>query len=177
MTRSPLFNLRGGIVMRVLSFDQSTRVSGWSLFEDGEYVCSGVVDMSKSKLETTERSFMMAKRLWKILSKYKPDYLIIEDTQQQNNVQTVITLARLQGMIIGYAEAHDIKVHILLPSAWRKELGYVQGPKVKRAELKEQSADYVKGKYGFVKSEDENEAIALNDAARKKFGIDDLWGE
>lgn len=162
--------------MRVMSFDQSTRISGWSLFENNEYVCSGVVDMSKSQLATTERSFEMAKRLWKILKEYQPDYLVIEDTQQQNNVQTVITLARLQGMIIGYAEAHGIKVHILLPSAWRKVIGYVQGPKVKRAELKQQSADYVKNKYGFVKSEDENEAIALNDAARQKFSIDDLWG-
>jgi hypothetical protein len=79
-------------------------------------------------------------------------------------------------MIIGYAEAHGIKTHILLPSQWRKVLGYAQGPKVKRAELKKQSADYVKNKYGFVKSEDENEAIALNDAARQKFAIDDLWG-
>lgn len=163
--------------MKVISFDQSTRISGWSLFDGGEYVCSGVVDMSKSKLETTERSFLMAKRLWKILKEHQPDCLIIEDTQEQGNVKTVITLARLQGMIIGYAEAHGIKTHILLPSQWRKILGYTQGPKVKRAELKQQSADYVLKKYGFKKSEDENEAIALNDAARKKLGIDDLWGE
>jgi Holliday junction resolvasome RuvABC endonuclease subunit len=118
----------------------------------------------------------MAKRLWKILKEYQPDCLVIEDTQEQGNVKTVIVLARLQGMIIGYAEAHGIKTHILLPSQWRKVLGYAQGPKVKRAELKKQSADYVKNKYGFIKSEDENEAIALNDAARQKFCIDDLWG-
>lgn len=165
--------------MKVLSFDQSTRISGWSLFENNKYVCSGVVDMSKSKLATTERSFEMAKRLWKILSKYKPDYLIIEDTQQQNNVQTVITLARLQGMIIGYAEAHDIKVHILLPSAWRKVLGYSQGPKVKRAELKQQSIDYVKNKYKLNLQEDECESCCINEAAHKiyNFSDDDIWGE
>ena len=155
--------------MKVLSFDQSTRVSGWAYFEDGEYVCSGVVDMSKSNLETSERSFEMARRLWKILKEYKPDYLIIEDTQQQNNVKTVITLSRLQGMIIGYAEAHKIKVHILLPSQWRAALSYSQGPKVKRAELKQQSADYVKKEYGFVKTEDENEAICEGVAAHMLF--------
>ena len=155
--------------MKVISFDQSTRVSGWSLFEDGEYVCSGVIDMSKSQLETDKRSFEMARRLWKILNEYKPDHLVLEDTQQQNNVKTVIVLARLQGMIIGYAEAHKINVHILLPSAWRKALDYVQGPKVKRAELKQQSADYVKKKYGFVKTEDENEAICEGIAAHKLF--------
>ena len=132
--------------MKVISFDQSTRVSGWSLFDSGEYVCSGIVDMSKSKLETSERSFEMAKALWKIMKKYKPDYLIIEDTQEQGNIKTVITLARLQGMIIGYAEAHGVKTHILLPSQWRKVLSYSQGPKVKRAELKQQSIDYVKKK-------------------------------
>lgn len=157
--------------MKVISFDQSTRVSGWCLFQDGQYVCSGVIDLSKSGLETDKRSFEMARKLWEILGKYNPDHLIIEDTQQQNNIKTVITLARLQGMIIGYAEAHKIKVHILLPSAWRKALNYSQGPKVKRAELKKQSADYVKEKYGFNLSEDENEAIAINDAAHKIYNL------
>jgi crossover junction endodeoxyribonuclease RuvC len=153
--------------MKVLSMDQSTRVSGYCLFQDGKYVESSVIDMSKSELDTPERSFEMAKALWKVIEKYKPEHLVIEDTQQQNNVKTVITLARLQGMIIGYAEAHSIKVHILLPSMWRKALDYVQGPKVKRAELKKQSADYVKQHFGFDLSEDENEALCINEAAHK----------
>lgn len=161
--------------MRVLSMDQSTRVSGWAYFEDGEYVCSGVVNMSKSTLATHERSFEMAKALWKIIKKYKPDCLVIEDTQQQNNIKTVVILARLQGMIIGYAEAHKVKVHILTPTQWRSVLNYSQGPKVKRAELKKQSIEYIKNKYGFKVSEDEAEAIALNDAARQKLSLDDLW--
>lgn len=155
--------------MRVLSMDQSTRVSGYSFFEDNKYVCSGIVDMSKSQLGTHERSFEMAKSLWKIIKKYNPDYLIIEDTQQQNNVKTVITLARLQGMIIGYAEAHGVKVHILLPSQWRAVLKYSQGSKVKRQELKQQSIDYVKNTYGLDLPEDECEAICEGVAAHKIF--------
>lgn len=157
--------------MRVMSFDQATRISGYAVFDNGEYVCSGVVDMSKSALDTYGRSFEMAKSLWKVIKKYKPDCLIIEETQQQSNVQTVITLARLQGMIIGYAEAHGVKVHILLPSQWRAALNYSQGPKVKRAELKKQSADYVKKYFGFVLSEDENEAICEGIAAHKIFDL------
>lgn len=161
---------------KVMSVDQSTRCSGYCLVQDNEYVCSGVIDMSKSKLETSERSFEMAKSIWNLIKKYKPNYLIIEDVQNQNSTKTVVILARLQGLILGYAEAHGVKTHILAPSVWRRELNYSQGPKVKRAELKQQSADYVKSKYGFVKSEDENEAIALNDAARNKFQFDDTWG-
>lgn len=153
--------------MKVMSFDQSTRVSGWCLFQDGEYVNSGVINMNKSNLDTDKRSFEMAKQLWKLLKEHKPDHLVLEDTQQQNNVKTVIILARLQGMLIGYAEAHGIKVHIVLPSQWRAVLNYKQGPKVKRTELKQQSADYVKKTYGFDLSEDENEAICEGIAAHK----------
>ena len=162
---------------KVLSVDQSTRCSGYCLVEDNEYVCSGVIDMSKSTLDTQERSFEMAKAIWKLVNKYKPECLVIEDVQNQNSTKTVIILSRLQGMIIGYAEAHGVETHILAPTVWRRELNYQQGPKVKRAELKQQSEDYVCNKYGFVKSEDENEAIALNDAARKKLGLDDSWGD
>lgn len=153
--------------MRVVSLDQSTRCSGYAVFEDGKYVESGVIDMSKSELETDKRSFAMAKEIWKIIKKYDPSHLVMEDTQQQNNVKTVITLSRLQGMIIGYAEAHKIKVHILLPSQWRKSLDYAQGPKVKRAELKQQSLDYVKNNLGLDLPEDECEAIAEGFAAHK----------
>lgn len=157
--------------MKVLSLDQSTRVSGWSLFENNQYVCSGVVDMHKSKLETEERSFAMAKEIWKIINKYKPQYLILEGVQQQANPSTMIILARLAGMIIGYAEAHNIKTHILLPSQWRKQLGYSQGAKVKRQELKQQSIDYVKENFGLDLPEDQCEAIAEGIAAHKIFNL------
>ena len=157
---------------KVMSVDQSTRCSGYCLVEDNEYICSGVIDMSKSELETSERSFEMAKAIWKLIKKYKPEYLVIEDVQNQNSTKTVIILARLQGLILGYAEAHGVKTHILAPSVWRRELNYSQGPKVKRVELKKQSADYVKDKYNINVSEDENEAIAINDAARKKYKLD-----
>lgn len=162
---------------RVLSFDQSTRVSGWSYFLDGQYIESGVIDMSKSKLETEERSFLMAKEIWKIINQYKPQYLILEGVQQQANPSTMIILARLAGMIIGYAEAHNVHVHILLPSQWRKQLGYSQGAKVKRQELKQQSIEHVRNVYGLDLSEDECEAICINEAAHKIYGFsdDDIW--
>ena len=164
--------------MRVLSFDQSTRVSGWAYFEDGQYVKSGVIDMSKSKLETDKRSFEMAKEIWKIIKKYKPQELVVENVQQQSSPSTVIILARLAGMIIGYAEAHNVHVHILLPSQWRKALGYSQGAKVKRQEPKQQSIDYVKKNFGLDLSEDECEAICEGVAAHKIYNFmeGDLWG-
>lgn len=158
--------------MKALSFDQSTRCSGYAYFEDGKYIESGVIDMSKSKLETDKRSFEMAKELWKIINKYKPQHLVLEGVQQQSNPSTMIILARLAGMIIGYAEAHNIKTHILLPSQWRKQLGYSQGAKVKRQELKQQSIDYVKENFGLDLPEDQCEAIAEGVAAHRIYDFD-----
>ena len=158
--------------MVVVSMDQSTRVSGYAVFEDGNYIHSGVIDMSKSALETDKRSFEMAKALWKVIKQYKPNHLVLEETQQQSNVKTVIILSRLQGMIIGYAEAHGVKTHILQPSKWRAALSYLQGPKVKRAELKQQSLDYVKEHLGLERSEDESEACCLGIAAHKIYNFE-----
>ena len=58
-------------------------------------------------------------------------------------------------------------------------LSYNQGPKIKRAELKQQSIDYVKNNLGLAVSEDEAEAIAEGIAAHKiyNFSDDDIWGE
>lgn len=158
--------------MKVVSFDQSTRCSGWAYFEDGKYVESGIIDMHKSKLETEDRSFAMAKEIWQIINKYKPQHLVLEGVQQQSNPSTMIILARLAGMIIGYAEAHNVETHILLPSQWRKQLGYSQGAKVKRQELKQQSINYVKENLGLDLPEDECEAIAEGIAAHKIYKFD-----
>lgn len=166
--------------MCIVSFDQSTRRSGYAVFEDGKYIESGVIDMKNSELETDRRSFEMAKEIWKIIKKYRPNEIIIENIQQQSSPKTVIILARLAGMIIGYAEAHNIHVNILSPSEWRSALKFKQGSGVKRKELKEQSINYVKDKYGLDVSEDECEAICINDAARIKYFTEideeDLWG-
>ena len=157
---------------RVLSCDQATRVSGFSVFDDGEYIESGIVDLSKSTLETPERSFVMAKELWKVIKKYQPDYLILEETQNQNNIKTVQILSRLQGMIIGYAEAHKVKTYMIQPSRWRKTLSYVQGPKVRRDALKKQSIEYVKNNLGLTLSEDAAEAVCLGIAAHKIYNFE-----
>ena len=156
--------------MRVLSLDQSTRVTGWSLFEDGQYVQSGVIDLHKIT-DTDERSKQMGLEICKTIECHNPSIVIIEEVQQQSNVSTVIKLARIQGVAIGFCAAHNIDLHILTPSRWRAALKYKQGPKVKREELKQQSRDFVKNTFGLtIKSEDENEATAINEAAHRIYG-------
>ena len=161
--------------MKVLAFDQSTRKTGWSLFEDGQYVKSGVISLGDIE-DTEERSKQMGLAICKRIAEVAPEAVVIENVQNQSNVATVILLARLQGVILGYCHANNIRSEILGPTQWRAALHYNQGRGVKRTELKKQSRDFVKKTYELtIKSEDENEAIAINAAAHRILDFD-IWG-
>lgn len=159
--------------MRVLAFDQSTKVTGWSLFVDEKYVDSGVIDLGKNK-NTEDRSKQMGLAICEVITNNKPDTVIIEEVAMQSNAQTLKLLARIQGVAIGFCAAHNIPLHILEPSKWRSALNFKQGRAVKREELKQQSLNYVKRNFGFDNfSEDRSEAICINVAAHKIFDFDD----
>ena len=152
--------------MKILSFDQASVIAGWALFEDGQYTDSGVIKKSKDT-PIADRVPSMALAICKKIKEVQPDVVIIEDIQNQNSVKTVIDLARLQGGIIMYCANKGIPIKIYHPSTWRRELGFTQGTKTKRDDLKKQATEYVK-ELGFnVASEDESEAICINLAAQQ----------
>ena len=161
---------------KVLAFDQSTKISAYSWFLDGEYVEVGVIDLHKIK-DTSERIRAMGVELGKVIEKYNPDKVVIEEVAQQSNPLTLKLLARIQGVIIGFCAAHDIDTYIVEPSKWRSTLHFKIGSGVKRAELKAQAISYVKNEYGVDLSEDSCEAICINEAAHKIFNFaeEDLW--
>lgn len=162
--------------MRVVSFDQSTKISAYSLWVDGEYVENGVIDLHKIK-DTSDRIRAMGVELGRIIHKYSPDKVVLEEVAQQSNPLTLKLLARIQGVIIGYCAANDIETYILEPSKWRSTLHFRQGSGVKRQELKGQAIQYVKDVYGLELSEDACESICINEAAHKIYDFckDDLW--
>lgn len=151
---------------KILSFDQSTKVSAYSMFVDGKYVECGYIDLHKMK-DTSERVRAMGVELCKTIEKYNPDVVVIEEVAQQSNALTLKLLARIQGVIIGFCAAHDIDTYIIEPSKWRSVLKFKQGSSTKREELKSQAIQYVKDNYGLELSEDSCESICINDAFHK----------
>jgi Holliday junction resolvasome RuvABC endonuclease subunit len=134
-----------------------------------------VINLQKIE-DTAERSKQMGLEICKVIENSKPDEIIIEEVAMQSNADTLKKLARIQGMAIGFATAHDIPSHILEPTKWRSALHFKQGPKVARKELKQQSRDFVKNVLGLnIKSEDEVEATAINEAAHRIYGWTDNW--
>ena len=159
----------------VLSFDQSTKISAFSYWIDSKYIESGYIDLHTIK-DTSERVRAMGVELCKIITKYSPDKVVMEEVAQQSNALTLKLLARIQGIIIGFCAAHNIETYIIEPSKWRSKLDFSQGPKVKREELKAQAIKYVKDVYGLELPEDECEAICIGDAAHKIFDFNEIWG-
>ena len=151
---------------KVLTFDQSTKVSAYSLFIDGKYIECGCIDLHKMK-DTSERVRAMGVELCKIIEKYNPEKVIMEEVAQQSNPLTLKLLARIQGVIIGFCAAHNIDTYIIEPSKWRSVLKFKIGSGVKRAELKAQAIKHVKDVYDLELSEDECEAVCINEAAHK----------
>jgi Holliday junction resolvasome RuvABC endonuclease subunit len=151
--------------MKILSFDQASVVTGWALFDNKTYIESGVIKKNKST-PITERVPSMALAICAKVKEIKPDAVIIEDIQSQSSVKTVIDLARLQGGIIMYCASKGIPIEIYHPSTWRKTLGFVQGARVKRDELKKQATEYIKALGFNIASEDESEAVCINLAAQ-----------
>ena len=155
--------------MRIISFDQASITAGWSLFDENGYIDSGLITKNKN-IPIDQRVPQMAEAICLKIKESKADVVCIEGIQTQSNQRTVIDLARLQGGIMMYCEIKHLPIHILAPSEWRKVLGYRQGPKVPREELKKQSANYVKEHLGFDDfSEDRNEACCIGLAANKLY--------
>ena len=154
--------------MKLLAFDQSSKKSGWCLIEDGKYVKSDIID--KHLIEDIDiRIGEMGIAICQQIKELKPDLVVIEDIQNQSSISTVVSLARLQGFILGWCYVKHVKTEIIRPSEWRKVLKFKQGAGVKRQELKDQSMNYVQTKHQLEVTEDEGEAICIADASWIKF--------
>lgn len=158
--------------MRVISFDQASLISGWSIFENGIYIDSGVITKDK-KIPIIQRVPQMAKAICEKIESSNVDVVIIEGIQNQGSIKTTLDLARLQGGIMMWCEINQKPLHILSPSEWRSALKFKLGAKTKRDELKVQAEDYVSEHYKLDINTDEAESICINVAAHKIFDLDD----
>lgn len=148
--------------MRVLAFDQGTSVSGYAMFDGTDLVKHGVLSANK-KDEYWIRLQWMRNKIERMIKEYQPDYVVIEGIAGQRDLQALIKLGQLQGVIMGASFSNNIPVDILLPVHWRRLNGFKQGGGTKRAELKQQAFDMVQNCYRLSPppTEDEAEAIAI----------------
>lgn len=154
--------------MRILAFDQASAVTGWALFVDGALTRYGKIDLRKVK-DKTERHKQMNIATIDLLTEVQPDYVVIEDVYVGVNAQSIITITRYQGLIMGHCNCNDIPVELMLPTSWRKLLRFTQGGKTVRSDLKKQAQDYVQQHFDLKATQDEADAICIGYAAVCKY--------
>ena len=98
--------------MKILAFDQATRKSGMSYYEDGELKFCGLLDCDKV-YNSEERFHTMVKLIFAKIDDYQPDLVVFEDVDNgTKNVSIIKLLSQLQGSIIGKCVVDGIPYHI-----------------------------------------------------------------
>lgn len=153
---------------KFISFDQSTTITGYCTWIDGNFISSGCFNHKKIK-ESDLRFETMCYDIITFIKQEQPDVIAFEDTALQTNAKVLKDLSQLQGVIIGYCLSHNIKYFIYTPSKWRTLLNFNIGKGVKRKDLKVQAIQYVLDNYNLNASEDEAEAICIGAAVLSEY--------
>lgn len=144
----------------LLALDQSSRITGWSVFIDGELKEYGKFTLSQS--DVGERLFSLREKVKELIDKYEIDELIFEDIQLQgnvsNNVKTFKVLAEVYGTIEELATELAIPHFSVLAVTWKAGLG-IKGSS--RAIQKAKAQEYVLNTYNAKVTSDEADAISI----------------
>ena len=104
---------------RILALDQSTRITGWSIYDSGELIKYGtfITDLD----DEIQRDRAIKNWLINMINNWKPEYIGLEGIQYQQNmgVTTFETLARLQGILMETLLELNIEYSICPTNTWR----------------------------------------------------------
>lgn len=139
-----------------LSFDQSTSITGYSIFINGKLYNYGII---KANGDVNIRILQMVEVLNMLIEIYKPDKIVLEDVQAQMNARTLITLSKLLGILEYVIIQQKIDYEIVMPKVWKKTCG-IKGRK--RAEQKQNTKKFIEDKFGIIVTEDIADAISIN---------------
>ncbi|HHY96858.1 MAG TPA: crossover junction endodeoxyribonuclease RuvC [Acholeplasma sp.] len=151
--------------IKILCLDQSTKVTGYSIFQDKELISYGVLKSDPNEGNPVERIKQMNDKIIELTESSNPNFVVFEQVQFQNNYGTFQQLSQLQGVIMAHLFKRDVGFIMVEPSAWRSICG-IKGRK--RAEQKRNTQIFVKKKYKIDVSEDEADAIGIGTWAINK---------
>lgn len=158
--------------MRILAFDQSSRITGYSIFDNDKLIAYD--KFSCTDEDMGDRLVKIRQMLLGLIAIYNPDVVVFEDIQFQNNVvnnvDTFKKLAEVFGVFYETLTEMNIDYQIVPSVTWKSKLG-IKGSK--RTEQKNNAAAWVLEHYGVRPTQDECDAICigayvLNNSQQKK---------
>ena len=153
--------------MRLLALDQSTRTSGWAVFDNEKLLTHGKFTADHS--DVGDRLFYIRKKVIELIDQFNIDEVVFEDIQLQNNVvnniQTFKSLAEVFGVL--YELFVEIKMPrtAILSTVWKSTLG-IKGKD--RPAQKKAAQEWVINTYHISPTQDECDAICIGAHYLKK---------
>ena len=156
---------------KLLALDQSSRINGVAIFEDGELKKYNKIDLGNYDLPT--RLVLLREQVKNLLVEENITEAAIEDIQMQNNVinnvETYRTLAEVRGVLEELFQEMKIPYSIVLAGTWKSKLG-IRGRD--RTEQKRAAQEYIGNKYQIKPIQDICDAICIGDYIIQNQGFD-----
>lgn len=145
-------------VRRIITLDQSSKITGYAIFDDTELVDYGIFETSLS--DEIARINMLKMWLLSMIEKWKPDYIGLEGIQYEQyfGVTTFQTLARVQGVLMECCFEQKIPYEICHTQVWRSHCG-VKGKS--RVDKKQSMKQIIKDLYDVSVTDDIADAIGI----------------
>lgn len=148
--------------MVLLSLDQSSKCSGYAVFVDEKLLTYGKFTFTDQDIDA--RLVKIRNKIKELIDQYKPNHVIYEDIQQQNNVanniQTFKVLAEVYGIISELLEELAIPHSTVISTSWKSTLG-IKGRT--RQEQKQNAQQHVVDTYGIQVTQDIADAICIGE--------------
>lgn len=153
--------------MKILSIDQSSKINGFAVFDNGVLINSGVF---RATGDFYERLIKIGLWLENFIKENSINKVCFEEVQYQtkdevkieytgdSNHNTFKRLAQVQGVFIYICLNNEISFEIIAPSVWRKGVGIYE---IYRIKQKEKAQQKVKEWYNKSCGDDEAEAICI----------------
>jgi len=140
---------------RILALDNATEKMGLSIYDNGKLVYYHLLSFSGNFDSRITKIFEVVTKV--MIENWKPDYIVMEDIQYQNNYQTYKKLAMLLGVLTVAAKSAKLDYRIIAPVQWRSHY-QISG---KREDIKAKAVKLVKTMYNIDVIDDIAEAILI----------------
>jgi Holliday junction resolvasome RuvABC endonuclease subunit len=147
-------------VRKLLALDQSSRITGWAVFDGDKLVAHGKISVDDPDIG--ERLYKIKTEVMELIDKYEITEIVFEDIQLQTNVvqnvRTFKVLAEVFGVLYETFTELEIPNEAVLAASWKSTLG-IRG--ADRATQKRNAAEYVANTYNIKATQDECDAICI----------------
>ena len=149
------------LMSRILSLDQSTRVTGFAVFDNGSLIKVGKFDISPAG-NIGDRLVRFRKKIISLIEEHDINKVCFEEIQLQNNVMnnvdTFKKLANVYGVLLETLVEINMDYEIVSSNTWKSKCGI---RKLGREKEKKAAQDFVQTTYGIKVTQDEADAICL----------------